>query len=76
MLDTFDFVDTVIFNDKDPVKRIDSESLQLSYNCRPGRSQADPIYVEPMSFVQRCLREGVVRHRLPLRKGMGGKVGL
>lgn len=75
MLDTFDFADTVIFNDKDPVKQIKRETLQFSYNCHPERSQRDPIYVEPMSFIQQCLREGKVRHRLPLRKGMGGKLG-
>jgi hypothetical protein len=47
----------------------------MDYNCRPGRWNAPPIYVEPMSFVQRCMREGIVRHRLPLKQGMGGVVG-
>ncbi|KAG6854693.1 hypothetical protein C0991_002404 [Blastosporella zonata] len=62
-------VDTVLV---DP-KRCSIEAVQLTYNVASDRSKRD-AWVEPMSFVKRCIGEGSVRHRMPNPKGMGGSV--
>ncbi|KAG6916647.1 hypothetical protein DXG01_005933 [Tephrocybe rancida] len=60
-------VDTVLVDEK----YCSAKKLQLVYNIHRDTWKRD-AFVEPISFVQRCIREGQVRHRLVKVKGMGG----
>ncbi|RDB21111.1 hypothetical protein Hypma_011836 [Hypsizygus marmoreus] len=63
-------VDTVLVDDA-VVKR---EAVQDGYDCHRRTSRLN-LWVEPISFIRHCIRDGQVRHRVPPKKGMGGAVG-
>jgi len=50
------------------------ETLQTSYNT-DNNSRLRKVYVERSSFVQHCIRNNQLVHRIPAQKGMGGTVG-
>lgn len=70
MVDTDTHADIVIIDDA----RLDRDVLQLFYDVHRDKSMRH-IYVEAMPFIQRCIRQGNVRHRVKERQGMGGVVG-
>ncbi|KAF9469297.1 hypothetical protein BDZ94DRAFT_371453 [Collybia nuda] len=62
--------DIVIVDDT----RVKHGIKQLAYDVHCNKLMRH-IYVEPMPFIQRCIRQGTVIHRLKERQGMGGAVG-
>ncbi|KAF5381106.1 hypothetical protein D9615_004132 [Tricholomella constricta] len=65
-------VDTVII-DESSIKG-PKTLLQLSYDVDLYDRSRRRTWVEPKSFVQRCILEGMVRHSLPVKKAMGGSL--
>ncbi|KAG5645067.1 hypothetical protein DXG03_007157 [Asterophora parasitica] len=65
-------VDTVIVD----TSRVDKDAIQRVYNADISDDQCfRDTWVEPLSFIKRCIKEGQVRHLLPGRKRMGGTIG-
>jgi len=50
------------------------DGLQLSYDCHDKASKRN-IWVEPVTFVRKCIKYGLVAHRLRRKEGMGGRIG-
>ncbi|KAF9446341.1 hypothetical protein P691DRAFT_733514 [Macrolepiota fuliginosa MF-IS2] len=72
VLDSPSGADTVLVDEKKlPNTR---ESLQTSYSISRDAALRE-IVVEPMRFVQDCIRRQVFTHTVPARRGMGGYVG-
>ncbi|KAG5722150.1 hypothetical protein E4T56_gene7045 [Termitomyces sp. T112] len=65
-------VDTVLVDVKS--RACNKDNLQLAYNAHSNRSKRR-TWVEPMSFVSRCIKERAVRHAQREPKGMGGSLG-
>ena len=69
VLETLEEVHTILVDPKDPT--VDIERMQRQYGCSQDHAMRK-IFVEPLSFVPRCIARKKYVHILPLKQGLGG----
>ena len=69
MASTDNRVDTVLISTSE-----DKELLRIMYGVHDDKHKR-VLHVERLSFVQHCIQQNIFEHRVPIIKGMGGRLG-